>query len=119
MGFINIFSSSKGSEKVNFPWIELISLNQLDEIKQNKNEVCIIFKHSTRCAISRSVLSKFEKKFENEKEGVRYYYLDLLNFRTISNDIASRFEVLHQSPQMIELKNGIVQRTASHYDILA
>lgn len=118
MGFIDFFSTLDKNEKVNFPWIELNSSNQLEEIRQNQLEVCVIFKHSTRCGISRSVLSKFEKKFENDQEGVRYYYLDLLNFRTISNEISTLFDVVHQSPQMIVIKSGVVQKHASHYEIL-
>jgi bacillithiol system protein YtxJ len=45
------------------------------------------------------------------------YYLDLLEFRPISNEIAGRFGVMHQSPQIILIKNGNAVYTASHSDI--
>jgi bacillithiol system protein YtxJ len=45
------------------------------------------------------------------------YFLDLIEYRLISNEIASRFNVIHQSPQMIVLKNGVAIYNASHESI--
>jgi bacillithiol system protein YtxJ len=60
------------------------------------------------------------KQFENEfnlEDKVTPYYLDLLEFRPISNEIAGRFGVMHQSPQIILIKDGNAVYTASHSDI--
>lgn len=118
MSLFKLFSNSDQSNHSTFPWIELNSVLQLDEIQGNTTESCIIFKHSTRCGISRSVLSKYEKALKENTSGVKYYYLDLLNFRELSNEIANRFKVIHQSPQVIIIKAGKVVKHASHYDIL-
>jgi bacillithiol system protein YtxJ len=75
-----------------------------------------IFKHSTRCGISRSVFKQFENEYDLDTE-VDPYYLDLLEFRPISTAIAIQFSVEHQSPQLIVLKNGLVVHHASHSDI--
>ena len=63
----------------------------------------IIFKHSTRCAISAMAKSRLDK--QNAPEGIDFYYLDLLKHRDISNRIASRFEVKHESPQILCIHN--------------
>jgi bacillithiol system protein YtxJ len=60
------------------------------------------------------------KQFENEfdLEGiVTPYYLDLLNHTDISQEIATRFDVYHQSPQLLLIKEGKSIYDASHSDI--
>lgn len=42
------------------------------------------------------------------------YYLDLIQHRDISNLIAEKLGVMHESPQLILLKNGEVLYSASH-----
>lgn len=42
------------------------------------------------------------------------WVLDLLCFRELSNTLASRYNIQHQSPQIIVLKEGIVVGNASH-----
>jgi bacillithiol system protein YtxJ len=48
---------------------------------------------------------------------LKVYYLDLLNYRDISNEIGVMFQVMHQSPQLIIVKNGVAVYNASHSDI--
>jgi bacillithiol system protein YtxJ len=60
------------------------------------------------------------KQFENEfnfSDKVTPYFLDLIAHRDISNGIASRFAVMHQSPQLILIKDGKAIYNASHSDI--
>jgi bacillithiol system protein YtxJ len=45
------------------------------------------------------------------------YFLDLLNHRDISNAIAERFNIVHQSPQVVIIKDGKVVAHASHEGI--
>ena len=47
------------------------------------------------------------------------YYLDLLNFRELSNNVSKTFSLIHQSPQLILVKNGVIIYNASHGDIQA
>jgi bacillithiol system protein YtxJ len=47
------------------------------------------------------------------------YFLDLLEHRDISNEIVIRFVVVHQSPQLILIKDGKAIYNASHSDIAA
>ncbi len=110
-------SSNTPKTKSTFNWIALNSLEQLDEIIEKSNgKYQAIFKHSTRCGISSGVLRQFERQKDTDE--IDFYYLDLLSFRPISEEIASKFGVLHQSPQLIVIKDGAVVAHGSHYDIL-
>lgn len=124
MGILkNIFGgkdseTAKPAEKTFLHWLPLSSIAQLEEIKaQSKTESILIFKDSTRCGISRIVIKQFEALFTAEFENLKVYYLDLLNYRDISNEIADTFEVIHQSPQLLVIKNGFSVLDTSHHDI--
>lgn len=117
--FKSIFGDSKNNNinasKIN--WIELTDLGQLNEIMDlSHQQPVIIFKHSTRCSISRMALKQFENEYDLEGS-VTPYFLDLINHRDISNEIATRFEVYHQSPQLLLIKEGKSIYDASHSDI--
>jgi len=101
-------------------WKVVTSIDEIDEIKKfSFQKQVIVFKHSTRCGISRSVLRKFEQKCLGFENDYHFYYLDLLKFRSISNEIASAFKVHHQSPQILVIKNGEQIAHHSHYDIIS
>ena len=87
-------------------------------IEESKSRKIAIFKHSTSCFISKTVLRNFEKEIENaEKVEAKLYFLDLLAHRPISNKIAEDLGVRHESPQLIVLENGEVKDHASHQAI--
>ena len=117
----NIFKSKTEEKKEvssNVQWIPLKSLEQLGEINQiSKTETVAIFKHSTRCGISRMVIKLFEKQFDASMFSLKVYYLDLLNYRELSSEVGYQYQILHQSPQLLVIKNGVVVEHASHYDI--
>lgn len=119
MGLINSIFGSRDKKTVvsNVNWIPLTKMEQLDEIKQqSKSETVLIFKHSTRCGISSMVIKQFEKMFD-ESNSIKVYYLDLLSYRQISDEVGYTFQVMHQSPQLLVIKNETAVATASHYDI--
>ena len=99
-------------------WIDLTDEKQLDEIVSLSNERPVaIFKHSTSCSVSRMVKKGLEFEWKLSDAQMPIYYLDLLQYRSISNLIAERFGITHQSPQLIVLQNGKPVYTASHSDI--
>ena len=117
--FQNIFNSSdeKGSNEKKVNWIELTDLGQLNEISTLSHDTAVaIFKHSTRCSVSRMALKQFENEFDNAAK-ITLYFLDLIENRAISNEIALRFAVAHQSPQLILIKDGKAIYHVSHSDI--
>lgn len=117
--FSTIFGNSEEQDKLNSKvnWIPLQHLGQLDEMVAFSNaKPAVIFKHSTRCSVSRFALKQFENEFDL-KEEVDAYFLDLLEHRDISNEIATRFGVYHQSPQLLLIKEGKSVYDVSHSDI--
>lgn len=120
MSFLkNIFGSDESPKqpegKIN--WEQLTDINQLGEIIFNSNEKpAVIFKHSTRCSVSRMALKQFENQFDLQDK-VTPYFLDLIAYRDISNEIANRFNVYHESPQILFIKDGQSIYDASHSDI--
>ncbi len=96
-------------------WKVLQTRADLEEAKQRSfSKPVIIFKHSTRCGISMHAHSEMNTLSDAEAEAVEIYYLDLLQFRPLSNLIAEEFDVMHQSPQLIALKNGKAVKSTSH-----
>jgi len=116
--FKNIFGSSEEENKTSkIAWRQLTDLGQLNEIVEVSNEkLVLIFKHSTRCSISRYSLKQFENEFTFEDKIVPYF-LDLIAHRDVSNEIAQRFGVFHESPQIILIKEGKAIYDASHESI--
>ncbi|WP_417556968.1 bacillithiol system redox-active protein YtxJ [Mesoflavibacter zeaxanthinifaciens] len=113
--FGKLFENNKTpkEEKV-LPWQNLTSIEQLDEIElSSKGKTQLIFKHSTRCGISRMVLNQFTEAYDLDLNA-DLYYLDLLNYRDVSNEVGYKFQVMHQSPQLLIIKNGVVVAHASH-----
>jgi bacillithiol system protein YtxJ len=124
MGFFNkLFKTEReiaDEEIVEIPWHMLTSETSLDKLeKESESKLLVIFKHSTRCGISRMVLRNFEKNLGLPEEKSKLYFLDILNNREVSQEIASHFQVMHESPQLIVLKNREVIYHASHSGISA
>ena len=100
-------------------WLKLESIEQLQTIKDNSSEnLILIFKHSTRCSISRSVLDRLERNWQHgEMNDVKPFYLDLIKYRDVSDKIAEDFSVEHESPQVLVIKNGQSVYDRSHIEI--
>lgn len=98
-------------------WLPLTDVAQLENIiKESYEKPVLIFKHSTRCGISRMALGGFEKEFDLQDK-VRPYFLDLLQHRDVSDAISQQFNIVHQSPQLLLISNGKSIYDASHGDI--
>jgi bacillithiol system protein YtxJ len=97
-------------------WAELTDIDQLESIKQESmQQPVVIFKHSTRCSISSMAKMRLERS--DMPEDVKFYYLDLIRYRAISNKIAEIFDVYHESPQVLLIKNGECVYDESHNGI--
>ena len=100
-------------------WNELNNLQQLGQLlKESHDKKVVIFKHSTRCSISRAALDRLERHWKQEELGeVQPYFLDLLSSREISNQIENELRVDHESPQLIVISNGVAVYHRSHFAI--
>lgn len=113
-------NESEVKEEKSVPWLRLTRLEQLSEIKeQSKGKPVAIFKHSTTCGISKMALRNFERAYTLTDEQMKLYYLDLKAFRDVSDEVGYTFQVIHQSPQLIVIKNGVAVAHASHHSIRA
>lgn len=100
-------------------WSQLTRPDQIQEIlEESKQKPVIIFKHSTTCPISATAKNRLERQWnESNLAEVKPYYLDLLSYRPISNEVANTFEVKHESPQLLLIRDGKCQYDASHLGI--
>ncbi len=120
--FLNKKDNTTASNKtvIDFPWEPLNDVSQLEEIlKDSFTTPQVLFKHSTRCSISEMALKRFEREAQELLPLAKIYYLDLIIFRPVSNAIAEKFDVIHQSPQAIVIDKGEVIYNASHSAISA
>lgn len=98
-------------------WTRLEAPEQIQQIQQESAaQPVIIYKHSTRCGVSSAVLNRLERSASTFK-GAKLYFLDLLKFRLLSNLVAEKFSVPHESPQLLLIANGQVVLDLSHFDI--
>lgn len=99
-------------------WQPLRKEAQLEKIKEASfKKPQLIFKHSVSCGISAQVNHSLERSTESLGEKIDLHYLDLLSYRSVSNKVASEFEVRHQSPQVLLVKDGKVVYHTSHFSI--
>ena len=111
-------SDNKDTNQNGLNWNALTQITQLDSIvEESAEKPVVIFKHSTRCSISRMALKNFEREYNLQESEVAPYFLDLLEHRDISNEIAQKFQVIHQSPQLLLIKNGKSVYNVSHSEI--
>jgi len=97
-------------------WKILSDPSQLETIKtESAQKPVVIFKHSIRCSISAMAKGRLERA--QAPEGVDFYYLDLINNRGLSNQVADEFGVHHESPQILIIKDGQCIYDESHNGI--
>jgi bacillithiol system protein YtxJ len=97
-------------------WIPLTQPGQIaDIVERSKTIPQVIFKHSTRCGTSAMILSRLERS--GADGNIEFYFLDLIKHRDISNQIAEKFGVYHESPQLLLIKNGECIYDESHLSI--
>jgi bacillithiol system protein YtxJ len=98
-------------------WQPLISEEALAELHNASfQKPQLIFKHSTKCSISSMALNRLNKA--DDITDVDCYLLDLISYRSISNHIAERYQVHHESPQVLLIHNGECIFDESHSGIM-
>lgn len=99
-------------------WLPITTVTDVDTIIQRSYELpCLILKHSTSCNISAIAKYRLDDDWAFGPEEIAPYYLDLLRFRPVSAHIAEVFQVHHESPQVLLIRNGECVYDASHLDI--
>ena len=97
-------------------WNTINADYQVEQIKSDSfSKPQVIFKHSTRCAVSAMAYRRMNAYEQDDK--IDYHFLDLLAHRTLSDKIAEQFGVVHESPQVLIIKNGECIYDESHSSI--
>lgn len=111
---LSLFKKKKKME-----WNNIHNDNDLEGLKSASNQLpVLIFKHSTRCSISSMALSRLERSWgEAASDSLTPYMLDLISYRDLSQKIANDFNVHHESPQVLVVKDGKCIYHASHMEI--
>ena len=117
MGFLDNLRKSKDAD-IHQDWKVLDSIEQLEKvIEASKDKPVVIFKHSTTCGISARAKHGLESEWDFDANDFDFYYLDLLSYRPVSNKVAEVLNVIHQSPQIVVVKNGKAVFNNSHHAI--
>lgn len=95
---------------------EAVDESFLDELRNAP--AAIVYKHSTRCAIS-WIAKREVDRFLGGAPGVPVYLIDVVQNRALSQEVAKVLDVKHESPQAILLRAGEVQEHVSHGRITA
>ncbi len=115
---MSLLSNVFGLGSIREDWRQLSSISDLDEAeKESHLKIVVLFKHSVTCGISAGAKHKLENGYDIDQDKACLYYLDLLNHRDVSNEIAKRFGVIHQSPQLIILSRGKAVFDTSHHKV--
>ncbi len=100
-------------------WKEIVSEEDIEEIVNvSKDRPVIIFKYSLRCGVSFSAMDALGDYWkEDEMEHATLYKVDVVRNRSLSQQVAQEFKVIHQSPQVLVIRDGIAIYNASHFRI--
>jgi bacillithiol system protein YtxJ len=99
---------------------ELQTIEELNKtLEESKNHPVLLFKHSNACPISSRAFREFQRYLEDADPEVSYHLVIVQHARPVSNEIESRLNLLHESPQAILVKNGREIWNASHNEITA
>lgn len=99
-------------------WQEIKKEQELEEIlNRSEKRTQIIFKDSTTCGISASAKHVLQTGTHQLLDKAALNYLDLLTYRSISNLITDQLKVIHQSPQIIVIKDRKSIFSVSHHSI--
>ncbi|MEL7119595.1 MAG: bacillithiol system redox-active protein YtxJ [Bacteroidota bacterium] len=116
MSFLNRIRNASANQHNS--WKILNDSSQLDEIDEiSTSKPVVIFKHSTSCGTSAFAKHGMEAEWDFEDADLDFFYLDLLRYRSVSNEVASHYSVVHQSPQILLIKDGKAIYDTSHFNV--
>jgi len=97
-------------------WIHLTAEDQLQKIiVKSQERLQVIFKFSSCCHFSEVVFQRLQKNFCPGE--IDFNFLDLTNYKYISEKISETFGIPHQSPQILVIHQGQCIFHESHSEI--
>ncbi len=98
----------------------LSDVTELDAaIAESQTRPVLVFKHSRSCGISCEALDELRTHVDRAGAGAAYKLITVQSHRHVSDEVAARFGIRHETPQAILLRDGQPVWTASHFKITA
>ena len=104
--------------KVLTPLVDVQSVDAA--IAESRERPVLLFKHSRYCGVSCEALDELQSHIDGRADGgVSYKMITVQTHRPVSDAIAQRLGLRHETPQAILLRDGKVVWNASHFRITA
>ena len=89
-------------------------------IAESRERPVLLFKHSRYCGVSCEALDELQSHIDAQtKSSVAYKVITVQTHRPVSDAVAQRLGLRHETPQAILLRDGKVIWNASHFRITA
>ena len=98
---------------------DLTTIQELEGALAPDPKPVLLYKHSTQCGICDAAIEEVQSFEATHPDAATIYYLDLLAHRDVSNAIAQKLGIRHESPQLILLKEGKPVAVLNHRAIRA
>lgn len=101
-------------------YARLLSVSELDDlVARSRESPVLLFKHSLTCPISGAAFREYQRFLADRPgdDATVYALIEVQNAREVSNEVARRTGVRHESPQALLLRDGAVAWHASHGSI--
>lgn len=88
-------------------------------IAESSDRPVLLFKHSRHCGVSCEALDELHSHIEGAPGDVAYKMITVQTHRPLSDAVAQRLGLRHETPQAILLRDGKIVWNASHFRITA
>jgi bacillithiol system protein YtxJ len=97
---------------------ELTNMRDLEEaVRESDERPVLFFKHSLTCPVSSRALRELESYLEDANSQVNCKLIIVQRARDVSNEVAARLGVVHESPQALLVSRGREVWNTSHFSI--
>jgi bacillithiol system protein YtxJ len=102
---------------------DLTPIHGIDELDraltESRRRPLLLFKHSYSCGVSAEALDELLAHLSEERADASYAMVTVQTHRDVSNAIAAKLGVRHETPQALLVRDGRVVWTASHFRVNA
>lgn len=100
-----------------------MALSDLDmleaAIAESRERPVLLFKHSRTCGVSAEALDELRAHLDRDGAGATYKMVTVQSHRHVSDEVADRLGIRHETPQAILIRDGRPVWKASHFRITA
>jgi len=108
------YDELSATEIMNLPFVEIVTVEALDQFLAGANgSAAVLFKHSNTCGVSARAYDEMSKL--REPVGL----ITVQKARAVSDEIEKRWNVYHESPQVLIIRDGKAVWDASHSQVKA